>query len=80
MTIMDGPVYRYDDDATDNSRRWPAYWDGRWFLQNNGGDSIKHGLLLDPDTDQDGGQPVYADSLRNALTLAGRLHGLEVRS
>ena len=23
MTIMDGPVYRYDENATDNSRRWP---------------------------------------------------------
>ena len=38
--------------ATDNSRRWPEYWDGRWFLHNNGGPSVKHGLLLDPATDQ----------------------------
>ena len=50
MTIMDGPVYRYDEDAADNSKRWPEYWDGRWFLHNNGGPSIKHGLLLDPAT------------------------------
>ncbi|MET0817102.1 MAG: ThuA domain-containing protein [Solirubrobacteraceae bacterium] len=71
MTVMNGPVYRYDDDAQDDSRRWPAYWDGRWFLHNNGGASVKHGLLLDPDTDQDGGQPVYADSLRNALSWPG---------
>ena len=42
MTVMDGPVYRYDDDATDDSRRWPEYWDGRWFLHNNGGPSVKH--------------------------------------
>ena len=62
---MNGPLYRYDDDATDNSVRWPEYWDGRWFLHNHGGASIKHGLLLDPATDQDGGQPVYADSLRS---------------
>jgi hypothetical protein len=66
-TIMDGPLYRYDAGATDNSRRWPQYWDGRWFVQNFGGDSIKHGLLLDPATDQDGGQPIYADSLRSML-------------
>jgi hypothetical protein len=70
-TIMDGPLYRYDASASDNSRRWPAYWDGRWFLHNHGGASIKHGLLLDPATDQDGGQPVYADSLRNTLTWQG---------
>jgi glucose/arabinose dehydrogenase/type 1 glutamine amidotransferase len=70
-TIMDGPVYRFDKDAADNARRWPEYWDGRWFLHNHGGASIKHGLLLDPDTDQDGGQPVYADSLRNTLSWQG---------
>ena len=67
MTIMDGPVYRYTPGA-DNSRRWPAYWDGRWFLHNNGGPSIKHGLLLDPATAGTGGLPIYADSLRDMLT------------
>ena len=66
-TIMNGPVYRYDETASDDSRRWPAYWDGRWFLHNHGGASVKHGLLLDPATDQDGGQPVWADSLRSSL-------------
>jgi glucose/arabinose dehydrogenase/type 1 glutamine amidotransferase len=70
-TIMDGPVYRYDEAATDDSVRWPEYWDGRWFLHNHGGPSIKHGLLLDPATDQDGGQPVYADSLRDTLSWEG---------
>jgi glucose/arabinose dehydrogenase/type 1 glutamine amidotransferase len=70
-TIMDGPVYRFDEDAADDSVRWPAYWDGRWFLHNHGGASIKHGLLLDPETDQDGSQPVYADSLRNTLSWQG---------
>ncbi len=70
-TIMNGPVYRYDEDAEDDSVRWPEYWDGRWFLHNHGGASIKHGLLLDPATDQDGGQPVYADSLRDTLSWDG---------
>jgi hypothetical protein len=64
---MDGPLYRYDANATDNSRRWPNYWDGRWFVQNFGGASIKHALELDPATAGDGGQPIYADSLRNML-------------
>jgi glucose/arabinose dehydrogenase/type 1 glutamine amidotransferase len=70
-TIMNGPLYRFDANATDTSRRWPRYWDGRWFLHNHGGASIKHGLLLDPATDQDGGQPIYADSLRNTLSWQG---------
>ena len=66
-TVFNGPVYRYDADAEDNSARWPEYWDGRWFLQDFGNNSAKHGLLLDPATDQDGGKPVYADSLRGVL-------------
>jgi PKD repeat protein len=70
LTVMNGPLYRYESGA-DNSRRWPQYWDGRWFLHNNGGASVKHGLLLDPATDQDAGLPVYADSLRNALSWQG---------
>ena len=63
-TVFNGPVYRYEE-GEDNSARWPEYWDGRWFLQDFGNSSAKHGLLLDPATDQDGGKPVYADSLRN---------------
>jgi glucose/arabinose dehydrogenase/type 1 glutamine amidotransferase/plastocyanin len=70
-TIFSGPVYRYDDDATDDSVRWPKYWDGRWFLHDHGNQSAKHALLLDPATDQDGGQPVYADSFRNVLNWSG---------
>jgi PKD repeat protein/type 1 glutamine amidotransferase/plastocyanin len=65
-TVFNGPVYRYEE-GEDNSARWPEYWDGRWFLHDFGNNSAKHGLLLDPATDQDGGQPVYADSLRGVL-------------
>ena len=70
MTIMNGPVYRYDAVPT-TPAAGPQYWDGRWFLHNNGGASVKHGLLLDPATDQDGGLPIYADSLRNTLSWQG---------
>ncbi len=65
-TIFNGPVYRYEE-GEDNSARWPEYWDGRWFLQDFGNNSAKHGLLLDPATAGNGGQPVYADSLRGVL-------------
>ena len=47
--------------------RWPEYWDGRWFLNDYGNNSAKHALLLDPATDQDGAQPIYADSFRGGL-------------
>ena len=65
-TVFTGPVYRYKS-GTDNSARWPKYWDGRWFLNDFGNASAKHALLLDPATDQDGSQPIYADSFRNGL-------------
>lgn len=71
LTIMNGPVYRYTEGAADNSRRWPAYWDGRWFLHDYGNTSVKHGLLLDPATSGQGGQPIWADSLRNTLSWGG---------
>ena len=80
MTVMDGPVYRYDGEATDNSRRWPRYWDGRWFLHNNGGASIKHALLLDPATDQDGEPADLRGQPARGAGLGRRLHGLEVRA
>jgi len=70
-TIMNGPVYRFDESAGDDSVRWPEYWDGRWFLWDWNNNSVRHGLLLDPATDQDGGQPVYSDSLRNTLDWDG---------
>src|SRR4051812_21360941 len=65
-TVFTGPFYRYKEGA-DNSARWPKYWDGRWFLNDFGNNSAKHALLLDPATDQDGSQPVYADSFRGSL-------------
>ena len=65
--MFNGPVYRYDDKATDNAVRWPEYWDGRWFLNDYGNSSAKHALLLDPATAASGGQPVYADSFRGGL-------------
>ena len=71
LTVMNGPVYRYDAEARTTSRRWPQYWDGRWFLHNSGGASVKHGLLLDPDTAGTGGLPVWADSLRDTLKWNG---------
>jgi len=66
-TVFSGPVYRYDDDAQDNSVRWPEYWDGRWFLHDFGNNSAKHALLFDPATDHNGAQPVWADSFRGVL-------------
>ena len=70
---MNGPLYRFDENASDNSVRWPEYWDGRWFMWDWNNNSVRHGLLLDPATDQDGGQPIYADSLRSTLSWQGNL-------
>ena len=78
-TVITGPSTATRQGA-DNSARWPKYWDGRWFLNDFGNNSAKHALLLDPATDQDGCQPIYADSFRGSLPLGRELHGLQVRA
>jgi glucose/arabinose dehydrogenase len=71
-TVMSGPLYRYDEGVGDDSARWPEYWDGRWFLHDfSGGQSVRHGLLLDPDTAAEGSQPVYADNMKQIITWSG---------
>ncbi len=79
MTVMDGPVYRYDDEAPDDSRRWPEYWDGRWFLHNNGGPSAKHAPAARPG-DRPGRRAADLRRQPSRRPELGRvLHGLEVR-
>ena len=51
-----------------NPKAWPAYWDGRWFVADfAGGINIRHAMLMDPDTEFTGGQPIAADSLYGIL-------------
>jgi glucose/arabinose dehydrogenase/type 1 glutamine amidotransferase len=59
---MDGGIYR--KPAGDKPNAWPSYWDGRWFLGDFAGPvNVRHALLMDPDTQFNGGQPIAADSL-----------------
>ena len=68
MTIMDGPVYRYDGRRPTTPSAGPSTGTAAGSCTTTAAPSIKHGLLLDPATGQDGGLPVYADSLRDTLT------------
>ena len=59
---MTGGNYR--KPAGDPAGAWPSYWEGRWFLADYaGGNNLRHALLMDPDTEFTGGQPIAADSL-----------------
>jgi hypothetical protein len=59
---IDGGIYR--KPAGDHPQAWPAYWDGRWFLGDfSSANNVRHAMLMDPDTEFKGGQPVAADSL-----------------
>jgi hypothetical protein len=64
---IDGGIYR--KPAGDKPDAWPSYWDGRWFMidfaQSN---ATRHALLMDPETQFKGGQPVAADSLYGIVT------------
>jgi hypothetical protein len=54
----------YRKPAGDAPNAWPAYWEGRWFLADYAGaNNLRHALLMDPDTEFTGGQPIAADSL-----------------
>ena len=59
---MTGGTYR--KPAGDQPNAWPSYWEGRWFLADYaGGINLRHALLMDPETEFTGGQPIAADSL-----------------
>ncbi len=70
---IDGGIYR--KPAGDNPDAWPSYWDGRWFMIDFANtNATRHALLMDPETQFKGGQPVSADSLFSiipASTIGG---------
>ncbi|MDA0136548.1 ThuA domain-containing protein [Solirubrobacter deserti] len=62
QSIVTGGTYRRPAQA--KAGAWPAYWEGRWFLADFAGSgNVRHALLMDPETEDEGGQPVSADSL-----------------
>ena len=76
---MNGPVYRYHATATDNSRRWPEYWDGRWFLHNNGGDTSSTALCSTRPPPARRAADLRRQPAQHAV-VARVLHGLQVRA
>ncbi|RST17365.1 ThuA domain-containing protein [Streptomyces sp. WAC05374] len=69
QATMNGPVYRYDA-ASDSTVKWPAYWDGKWFVGDfYDGDQPRHAVLTDPRTVGKGGLPVHAESLKKIIPV-----------
>ncbi len=69
QSVVSGGTYRRPAQAKAGS--WPAYWDGRWFLADfAGAGNVRHALLMDPETEAAGGQPVAADSLYGIIPAA----------
>ena len=71
MTIMNGPVYRYAVRRRQLAPLARSTGTAAGSCTTTAAPSIKHGLLLDPATDQDAGLPIYADSLRDTLSWGG---------
>jgi hypothetical protein len=66
---IDGGIYR--KPAGDKPDAWPSYWDGRWFMVDfANANATRHALLMDPETQFKGGQPVAADSLYGIVTTS----------
>lgn len=69
QAAMNGPVYRHDDDSGSDTR-WPAYWDGKWFVGDlYDGDQPRHAVVTDPDTVGKGGLPVHSESLKQIVPV-----------
>ncbi|GLF98395.1 ThuA domain-containing protein [Streptomyces yaizuensis] len=66
QATMTGPVYRYSEAPS--AVKWPAYWDGKWFVGDfYDGDQPRHAVLTDPATVGRGGLPVHAESLKRIV-------------
>lgn len=67
QAAMTGPVYRYDA-GSNSGTRWPAYWDGKWFVGDfYDGEQPRHALVMDPANAGGGGLPVHAESLERIV-------------
>ncbi len=68
QATMDGPVYRFDKD-TASKEKWPAYWDGKWFVGDfYDSEQPRHAVVM-PDGDKTGALPVHAESLRKIIPI-----------
>ena len=45
QAVMSGPMYRHDD--SDRADRWPAFWDGKWFIGDECGGNSRVAVALD---------------------------------
>ncbi|MFK4068401.1 ThuA domain-containing protein [Streptomyces sp. NPDC029674] len=69
QAAINGPVYRYDA-ASASADKWPAYWDGKWFVGDlYDADQPRHALVTDPKTVGSGGLPVHAESLKKIIPI-----------
>ncbi|CAM5484851.1 ThuA domain-containing protein OS=Streptomyces cyaneofuscatus OX=66883 GN=G3I52_29260 PE=4 SV=1 [Streptomyces cyaneofuscatus] len=69
QATMNGPVYRYDAQS-DSTAKWPAYWDGKWFVGDFYDDTQpRHAVITDPKTVGKGGLPTHAESLKKIIPV-----------
>ncbi|HWM10817.1 MAG TPA: family 16 glycoside hydrolase, partial [Solirubrobacteraceae bacterium] len=48
QAVMSGPMYRHED--SDRADRWPAFWDGKWFVGDECGGNSRVAVALDDET------------------------------
>ncbi|MFC5957664.1 ThuA domain-containing protein [Streptomyces pratens] len=69
QAAMNGPVYRFDE-ASGSNTKWPAYWDGKWFVGDfYDADQPRNAVLMNPKTQGDGGLPVHSESLKKIVPV-----------
>jgi glucose/arabinose dehydrogenase/type 1 glutamine amidotransferase len=69
QAIMPGPMYRFNAKSH-STTKWPAYWDGKWFIGDESRPNTRLAVTMDPKTAPTGGPPVYADDLRQIVPIS----------
>jgi glucose/arabinose dehydrogenase len=63
QAVMDGPTYHRSRVDTNSGVAWPEYWDGKWFLGDEGTASNRNAITVNPDTVAQAGAPAFAETL-----------------
>ncbi|HVQ93144.1 MAG TPA: ThuA domain-containing protein [Mycobacteriales bacterium] len=66
QAIMPGPMYRYDA-KNPSTTKFPAYWDGKWFIGDESRSATRVALTMDPKTAASGSAPAHADDIRQIV-------------
>ncbi|MFC0105207.1 ThuA domain-containing protein [Kibdelosporangium aridum] len=67
QAVMTGPIYQRELVDTNSGVAWPEYWDGKWFIGDEGNDQNRVAVTVDPAGVANAAPPVFVESLRSII-------------